>query len=115
MVLPRINLTELYLINIAWVTDMKFDVTILKQMRKEAGLTQAEIAKSIGISRETVVAIENAHPNTLEALSANTLGYWLNICRTGEKEPTQKQLENNRLKESTDLLFKSAILQKYGY
>ena len=41
---------------------MKFDVEILKVMRKEAGFTQAEIAKAIGISRETVVAIEKCSP-----------------------------------------------------
>lgn len=94
---------------------MRFDVQILKTMRKEAGFTQAEIAKAIGISRETVVAIENAHPKTVEALSASTLEYWGNLCRTGQKEPTEEQKQNSTLKESTNLLFKSALLQKFGF
>ncbi len=92
---------------------MTFDVEILKTMRKEAGFTQAEIAKAIGVSRETIVAIENAHPRAVEALSASNLEYWGNVCRTGEKEPEIKR--NIHLKESTDLQFKSALLQKFGY
>lgn len=94
---------------------MKFDVTILRTMRKEAGLTQAELARTIGISRETVVAIENDHPKTVEALSISILEYWVNICRTGEKQPSKEQLQTNRLLDSTELQLRSAILQKFGY
>lgn len=84
-------------------------------MRQEAELTQAQLAEAIGISRETVVAIENAHPNTVKALSTTIIKYWFNICRTGEKEPTKAQLKNSRLQESTELQFKAALLSKLGF
>ena len=41
----------------------------LKKLRKEAGFTQKLLAGKIGISRETVVAIENEHPKTIGSLN----------------------------------------------
>lgn len=32
---------------------------IIKQLRKEAGLRQEDMAKALGVSRQTIIAIEN--------------------------------------------------------
>ncbi|MBR2770029.1 MAG: helix-turn-helix transcriptional regulator [Solobacterium sp.] len=32
---------------------------IIKQLRKEAGLRQEDLAKELGVSRQTIIAIEN--------------------------------------------------------
>jgi xre family toxin-antitoxin system, antitoxin component len=40
---------------------------IIKQLRKDAGLRQEDIAKELGVSRQTIIAIENDKYNpTLE-------------------------------------------------
>ena len=40
---------------------------IVKQLRKQAGLRQEDMAKELGVSRQTVIAIENDKYNpTLE-------------------------------------------------
>ena len=40
---------------------------IIKQLRKEAGLRQEDMAKKLGVSRQTIIAIENDKYNpTLE-------------------------------------------------
>lgn len=40
---------------------------IIKQLRKEAGLRQEDMAKELGVSRQTIIAIENDKYNpTLE-------------------------------------------------
>ena len=40
---------------------------IVKQLRKQAGLRQEDLAKELGISRQTIIAIENDKYNpTLE-------------------------------------------------
>lgn len=52
----------------------------LKEMRKESGFTQAELAIRLGISRETVIAIENEHPGTIDSLALGTLKKWWKVC-----------------------------------
>ena len=40
---------------------------MIKQLRKEAGLRQEDMAKELGVSRQTIIAIENDKYNpTLE-------------------------------------------------
>ena len=40
---------------------------IIKQLRKDSGLRQEDIAKKLGVSRQTIIAIENNKYNpTLE-------------------------------------------------
>ena len=40
---------------------------IVKQLRKQAGLRQEDLAKELGVSRQTIIAIENDKYNpTLE-------------------------------------------------
>jgi DNA-binding XRE family transcriptional regulator len=53
---------------------------ILKSMRVGAGLSQKALAEKIGISRETVVAIEREHPKTIKALKMQVLKNWSDAC-----------------------------------
>jgi len=61
----------------------------LKNLRKEAGLTQKELANRIGISRETVVAIENEHPKTMKTLSLVVVNRWWVTCKKSVSESSQ--------------------------
>ncbi|AZQ82707.1 helix-turn-helix domain-containing protein [Colwellia sp. Arc7-635] len=61
----------------------------LKNLRKEAGFTQKDLANKIGISRETVVAIENEHPKTINSLSLEVVNTWWGICRASVSEASQ--------------------------
>lgn len=54
---------------------------LLRQMRKDAGLTQLELAERLFISRETVVAIENCHQSAIETIESELLEGWWEICR----------------------------------
>lgn len=80
---------------------MKFSGKELRGLRKEAGFTQAEIAKKVGISRETVVAIENEHPKTIGALSLEVVNNWWLSCRKS-------------VSESSQLSFKAQVLRFFG-
>ena len=73
----------------------------LKNLRKEAGFTQKELAQKIGISRETVVAIENEHPNTIDSLSLEVVNAWWVTCRKS-------------VSESSRLSFKVQIMKFFG-
>jgi HTH-type transcriptional regulator/antitoxin HipB len=52
----------------------------LKGLRKEAGLSQQELANHLDISRETVCAIENNKPETLRSISVEIMVDWSSIC-----------------------------------
>lgn len=73
----------------------------LRSLRKEAGFTQKEIATRIGISRETVVAIENEHPKTIDSLSLEVVNAWWIACRKS-------------VSESSQLSFKAQVLRFFG-
>lgn len=73
----------------------------LKNLRKEAGFTQKEIAAKIGISRETVVAIENEHPKTIASLSLDVVNLWWLTCRKS-------------VSESSQLSFKVQVMKFFG-
>ena len=73
----------------------------LRSLRKEAGFTQKEIAARIGISRETVVAIENEHPKTIDSLSLEVVNAWWIACRRS-------------VSESSQLSFKAQVLRFFG-
>jgi DNA-binding XRE family transcriptional regulator len=53
----------------------------LRRHRKFAGLTQAQLAPIIGISRETVSAVENEKPETIDNISWVTVMRWKNECK----------------------------------
>jgi len=58
-----------------------FDGKQLRALRREAGLTQQQIAEKLCISRETVVAIENNKPSAIEGLKLKTIQMWCCACR----------------------------------
>lgn len=58
-----------------------FDGKQLKALRREAGLTQQQIADQLCISRETVVAIENNKQSAIEGLRIKTIQHWCYACR----------------------------------
>lgn len=53
----------------------------LKTMRLQAGFTQQQLAKRLGISRETLSAIENEQPNAIHALKVELVTRWWHACR----------------------------------
>lgn len=58
-----------------------FDGKQLRALRREAGLTQQQIAEKLSISRETVVAIENNKPSAIEGLRLKTIQMWCCACK----------------------------------
>jgi transcriptional regulator with XRE-family HTH domain len=59
---------------------LDFDGAELKQLRKRAKITQEELADMIGLTRETVSAIENNRPSAIKGLTWNTVSAWQEIC-----------------------------------
>lgn len=64
---------------------------ILKNLRKEAGYTQKQLADKVGISRETVSAIENGHVNILKGLREEALSKWWLVCKHKSKQETKER------------------------
>jgi DNA-binding XRE family transcriptional regulator len=58
------------------VAKAKINGHILRNMRKEAGMTQRDLAQRLGISRETVIAIEKNKVGTIESIEAEVLSNW---------------------------------------
>jgi DNA-binding XRE family transcriptional regulator len=80
----------------------KINVALLKAMRKEAGLTQKELGDSIGISRETVSAIENEKPETINSLEADVISAWHLTCQ-------------QRVSSDTGAEFLGHIMKYFGF
>lgn len=57
------------------------DGTRLKNLRKLSTVTQDEMAQQLGISRQTVMAIESNTPDALEDLSFEKVSQWGRVCR----------------------------------
>jgi DNA-binding XRE family transcriptional regulator len=68
----------------------KFSGRHLRVMRQEAGFTQKQMARRLGISRETVVAIENEYPSAIGSLEIQLMTEWWQICRPLIQEDTRK-------------------------
>lgn len=62
----------------------------LRTLRKESGLTQGELALRIGLSRETVSAIENDKPETMNSISVEVINKWWSLCRRKASENTRQ-------------------------
>ena len=73
---------------------------LLRQMRKEAGFTQVEMAKKVGLSRETVINIEKDSTETILALEAIVLRKWRSACGL-------------KMTLNTIAAYKSAIMQYF--
>lgn len=68
----------------------KFSGAQLKALRKEAGYTQEELALRVGISRETVSAIENEKPETINNIGVEVISKWWSICRQKASQQTRE-------------------------
>ncbi len=68
----------------------KFSGVQLKSLRKEAGYTQGELAQRVGISRETVSAIENEKPETMNSIGVEVISKWWSVCRQKASEQTRE-------------------------
>ncbi|MFT4993073.1 MAG: HTH-type transcriptional regulator/antitoxin HipB [Paraglaciecola sp.] len=53
---------------------------LLRKMRKEAGYTQVDMAKKVGLSRETVINIEKDLSETISALEVIVVRKWRTAC-----------------------------------
>lgn len=60
----------------------KFDGQELKKLRKCTPYTQEELAHKVGISRETVNAIENNRIETMSVINVEVILKWKSICET---------------------------------
>jgi len=80
----------------------KIDVALLKNLRKEAGFTQRELAVRIGISRETVSAIERNVPKTINSLEAEVVSAWHIACQQDASADTR-------------VLFLGHIMKYFGF
>ncbi|MEM9103960.1 MAG: helix-turn-helix transcriptional regulator [Pseudomonadota bacterium] len=61
----------------------------LKTLRQEAGFTQEELAPRLGISRETLSAIETGKESTIKNLPDEVVSKWWSICRSRAREETR--------------------------
>jgi DNA-binding XRE family transcriptional regulator len=68
----------------------KFSGVQLKSLRKEAGYTQGELALRVGISRETVSAIENEKTETMNSIGVEVISKWWAVCRQKASEQTRE-------------------------
>lgn len=68
----------------------KFSGIQLRALRKEAGYTQGDLAIRIGISRETVSAIENEKPETMNSIGVEVISKWWSVCRQKASEQTRE-------------------------
>lgn len=76
----------------------KISGPLLRTLRLEAGYTQEEIANRLGLSRETVSAIENEKPGTIDSIEAEVISMWYIICRQGATSQTQSQFFGHVMK-----------------
>lgn len=54
----------------------------LKDLRKDVPkFTQADLARALGVSRETVVAIENCHLHTMDSIEMQIIEKWWKVCK----------------------------------
>jgi|TARA_B110000238_G_C15911288_1_gene346391 HTH-type transcriptional regulator/antitoxin HipB len=76
----------------------KISGLLLRELRKEAQFTQHDLAARIGISRETVSAIENDKRETIEAIGAEVISKWHMICGQGASTATRNKFFEHVMK-----------------
>jgi HTH-type transcriptional regulator/antitoxin HipB len=62
----------------------------LRSLLKEADYTQEELTHRVGISLETVSAIENNKPETMDNIGFNVVNKWWFICCQTSSEQTRE-------------------------
>lgn len=67
-----------------------FETERLRNMRKEAGINQAELGLILGIARETVIHIEKGSPGSVNTLECNLIRNWYLACEP-KLSPLTKQ------------------------
>ena len=80
----------------------KFSGAQLRALRKEAGYTQEELGLRVGISRETVSAIENEKPETMSSIGVEVISKWWSVCRQKASEQTRES-------------FFSTVMEYFGF
>ena len=73
----------------------------LRNVRKKAKLSQLELAKKLGISRELVSRIENYHLEQMENLNSDLQERWYEVC-----EPTLASADRNHFLDFIMRLYK---------
>lgn len=76
----------------------KISGPLLRELRKEAELTQEQLALRVGISRETVSAIENDKRETIEAIGAEVVSKWHMVCAQRASAATQHKFFQHVIK-----------------
>ena len=77
-----------------------FDPKILRQMRREAGLYQKDLAETLGVSRETVLHIEKGKASSIRSLELGLIRQWYLACAENTSPTTKK----NFAKQINDFL-----------
>lgn len=63
--------------------------SLLRQMRKEAKINQADLANMIGLCRETIINIEKGAPGAINSMSLDKTQKWFNACMGDAKLSTR--------------------------
>jgi HTH-type transcriptional regulator / antitoxin HipB len=75
----------------------RINIQLLKMMRKESGFTQSELAGRLGVSRETISAIENEKQETISVLSIDLVEKWWKVCGQRSSIQIKKEFMQNIL------------------
>jgi DNA-binding XRE family transcriptional regulator len=75
---------------------------LLRSLRKEAGYTQIEMSKKMGVCRETIVAIENLHIGSVNKLELWLVMRWWVACKLKANIETKSQF-SSLLKKAFDI------------
>lgn len=70
------------------------DGKYFKKLRTEAGLTQAELAARVKVSRETVLANENNRDGSIDNIRASLIRDWKHACRNVPESVMQEFIEH---------------------
>lgn len=70
------------------------DGTKLRQLRVDSGVTQIQMAQKLGISRDTIIAIEKNVPGTIAKLSFEKVNDWGRYCRSRVARSTYEEWVN---------------------
>ena len=74
----------------------------LKKLRVDAKITQQEMADKLGLSRETIIAIEKNQSGSIEKLAIEHVNIWGRFCRS-RVTASRYQLWLNYLKKLLNL------------
>ena len=76
--------------------------SLLKQLRKDAGLTQDELAQRMKVTRDVISHIENCHLQQMDNLKTDFEDKWWEVCQYTARPETKAS-------------WRSYILNKFGF